>query len=529
MNIKPGGIKVTEYTREEILGSLARKFSPVGFASFFSLVTGMVLLDHHVRAINDIFDSMSDDDAIGIVIEMFRGAAKTTVENNVFGAWLVGQFPDKSGLIVQANDDIAANNSAKIATIIKDNIGWQIAFPHVVPDFDAGWGAKGYYVKQTHTNAGLEVPIEYSEWQRIRLTPHPSFIGVGYNSSSIIGKRPHWMIVDDINDEKNTRSERMLRQVKDILKGTIFPAANMAEVIVVIGTPWNESDAINYCLSTGLFRHAKIPVYTKGEPTWPEVFDEKKIQIERKKAGEIEFARMYLLDLEKTKGLTLKREWLFPYFDNTDIKKDWPAIAFIDYTSTENPEKEKSDFFCLAIAQIIPGNRQMVISDGVYKRLTRYDAQKVAVAKLMEYPNLVKVGVEAIFAGDEYHSVLEQNQELVDNGIIPEACRGGPWQRKKGHRFEYILADAFRRGTARLSDAESEFFTAFHEEWLGWQGDSLANMGHDDALDAVFGAVHLGLPFLVHGIAQKYSEIPTNPLYPRQETDEYLWVKGMTQ
>ena len=518
-----------DVTREDILGAIARKFCPEGFATFFTLVTGMLLPDHHVDAMQKIFETFQDEEKIGIIIEMFRGAAKTTVENNTFGAWLVGQFPDKAGLIVQANDDIGANNSAQIANTIKDNVGWKVSFPHVVPDQAAGWGAKGYFVKITHTDATRKVPVDYGEWQRMRAgVKDPSFVGVGYNSSSIIGKRPHWLIIDDINDEKNTRSERRLMQVKDILKGTIFPAANMAEIIVVIGTPWNESDAIHYCKSTGLFRHEKIPVYTHGKPTWPEKFTEKKIDIERKKAGEIEFARMFLLDLEKTKGLTLKKEWLHPYFPNEQIKRDWPAIIFIDYTSTQDPTKEKSDFFALAVGQILPDNRTIVISDGIYKRFTRHQAQKAAVDKILGYPNLLVVGVESIFSGDEYQSVLEGNQVLVDAGIVPEACRGGPWQKKKGFRFEYVLADAFQRGIIRLSDAETEFHQAFESEWINWQGYALADIGHDDALDAVFGVTHIGLPWLSHGAAQKYNNAVTNPLYPREETDEYAWVRGLT-
>lgn len=526
---KNGG-GMTEYTREELLGGLARKFSPIGFATFFTLITGMILPAHHVKAVQEVFESLNDDTCIGIIIEMFRGAAKTTVMDNAFGAWLVGHFPTKSGMIIQAGEKSALNNSAKIATTIKDNDGWKIAFPHVVPDMEAGWGANGYFVKITHTDASMQHEVSYGEWQRMRAgVKDPTFVGVGYNSGAIIGKRPYWLILDDINDEKNTRSERRLMEMKDILKGTIFPAANMAKIIVVIGTPWSEADAIHYCDSTGLFKHIKIPVYTNNKPTWPECYDEKKIEIERKKAGDIEFARMFLLDLEKTKGLVLKKEWLHPYFPNEQIKRDWPAIIFIDYTSTKDPTKEKSDYFALAVGHILPDNRTIVISDGIYERLTKHNAQVAAVNKILEYPNVLVVGVEAIFTGDEYQSILEGNQVLVDAGIIPEACRGGPWGKKKGHRFEYVLADAFQRGIIRLSDAETKFLRAFQEEWINWQGDALADMGHDDALDAVFGVTHLGLPWLSHGAAQKYEKTVNNIFYPQEPADNYAWVKGLTE
>ena len=516
-------------SKEVVLGRLARKFSPNGFATFFTLITNLVLPEHHVKAAKAIFDTFTNEEFVGVVIEMFRGSAKTTVWNNAWGAYLIGHFPNKAGMIIQANEDAANLNGSKIASYIESSKGWKVAFPHIVPDTDAGWGAKGYFVKQTHTDASMEVALEYTDWVSMRGSdPQPTLMAVGYNSKSILGKRPHWITMDDMDGEDTSSSDRQAIDLKKKLSETIFPAANRAKIRMVIGTPWSKSDTIHYCLSTGLFRHERIAVYTDdGKITWPGEFTEKRIEQERKLAGEIGFKRQYLLDLDAGQGGTLKEKWLHPYFPNMEIKKDWPAIIFIDYTSTKNPLKMESDFFALAVAQVVPGNRKLVISDGIYERLTRYDAQKLAISKILEYPNLLTVGVEAIFTGDEYHSILEANQELVDAGIIPEACRGGPWQKNKGHRFETVLADAVQRGIVVFSDSETKFFRAFKDEWLGWQGDKLASQGHDDALDAVFGTVHLGLRHLIHGASQKYET--NNLFYPQEKKDEYAWVRGMTK
>ena len=510
-----------EYNKLDVMAELARRFAPEGFTAFFTLITGLILPEHHKRVIEELFTTFDSDDWIGIVVEMFRGSSKTTVENHALAAWLVGLNPEKSGLIVQVNDEIAGNNSAKIAEYIANNDGWKLVFPHVVPDKEAGWGKQGYFVKMTHTDATRTKELTYPQWQRMRSgTKDPTFVGLGYNSSSIIGKRPYWLIVDDINDEKNTRSERRLREVKDILKGTIFPAANQAKIRVIIGTPWNEADALHYCIQTGLFKHFKVPIYTDGKPSWPEVFDEKRISIEKDLAGDIEFARMYELDLEKTKGLVLKKEWLEPFFPNEDINRDWPAIMFIDYTSTANPEKERSDYFALCIGQFVPGYRKIVISDGIYKRLTHLDAQRAVIGKIAEYPNIFTLGVEAVFSGREYTHTMLQNLELADHGVVPELCSGGPWMRKKGDRFEIFLADAFRKGMIVLSDAENEYITALQNEWVNWQGNALADQGHDDALDAAFGVWHLGREHLVHGKAyQDYEYTASNPLFRHKKTD----------
>lgn len=484
------------------------------YAAFHQLVFDLPLSKHMIRVITKVINSWKTGK--GTVVELFRGAAKTTDVTIGWTTFLIGHNPDKSFLLVQVGDDIARDNSNQIADIIKNNAGFSLVFPNIKPDEVKGWGSGGYDVKRSD--------MPYEEWRRLNAgRKDPTLVAVGYGSSAIIGKRPWYLVLDDINDEKNTASERKLREVKKILKGTIFPAANTAEWLITIGTPWTEADALHYCLNTGIYEHIKIPVYTNEKPTWPEMYDEEAIEKERAKAGEIEFARMFLLDLEKTKGLVLKKEALEPTFRNEDIKTEWPAIIFIDYTSTANPEKELSDYFALAVLQLIPDGRRAVVSDGIYRRVSHFDAQKLAINKIMQYSNLLVVGVESVFTGQEYRNTLAQNQELIDNGIIPKACRGGPWSKRKGERFEHVLSDLFQRNVIVLSDTENELINAFRDEWVSWQGDSLADMGHDDALDAVFGASYLALDYVSYG--QNYREQKyrfTNPLYPRETQPSFL-------
>jgi len=513
--------------KSKALGAVARDADiKDGFMAFFELVFGFQVLNHQLGALDQILSDHKEKKK-GTVIEEFRGAAKTTTFTVGWATYMLSRDPTKSWLLIQAGEDIASDNSQKVADIIAHSPGYKIAFPHIVPDPTKGWGTNGYEVKKTHNSyedyqAGKS--LSYEKWRdqnagRIG----PSFVAKGYKSA-IIGKRPDGVIIDDINDENNTSSERELLKVKKILTGTIFPAANMAEWILVIGTPWTENDVIHYCLQTGQFGHMKIPVYKEVDDgkvyTWPEKFDEAQVEVEKDMAGDIEFARMFLLDLSKTKGLVLKREWLEPRFDHKAIKINWPAIIFIDYSSTEDPTKEKADHFALAVGQIHPDNRRIIISDGIYRRVTHLDAQRLAIAKILQYPVIYTVGVEAIFTGSEYRNVLAENQELIDNGIFPEACRGGPWQKKKGYRFEYILADAARRRIVQLSDIENELLTAIPVEWVGWQGNALADMGHDDALDTMFGVVHLAMQFLAHGTHYKEREY-NNPTYPQKQKQSF--------
>ena len=79
-----------------------------------------------------------------------------------------------------------------------------------------------------------------------------------------------------------------------------------------------------------------------------------------------------------------------------------------------------------------------------------------------------------------------------------------------------------------LSDAESEYLNALQNEWINWQGDALADMGHDDALDAAFGVWHLGKEWIAHGVDYRERDYTTNPLY-QQDTTDYSQIAGFVR
>lgn len=493
-----------EALRIALLAEKARRFDASGFEAFFELLFQMELPEHQLYAISESFKAY--ENGKGIVIEMFRGAAKTTVFNTALACFLLGHFPDMPGLLVQVGDNIAQDNSSTIAYHVEHNPGFKVVFPHIVPDRNRGWGANGYCVMRTD--------IDYPDWiaeLAKKGTKDPSFIGVGYKSSAIIGKRPYWLILDDINDEKNTSSELEARKVETILTGTIFPAANLADFKITIGTPWNENDAIHYCKTRPkVFEHIKVPVFKEdGSPTWPEQYDEKKISEQRELAGEIEFARMFLLDLEKTKGLVLKREWLH-FWPNDQINEDWPVFIGVDFTSTEDPLKKSGDYFALAVGRVIPG-KGMVVEDGVYQRVSQAEAEGIVVAWAARYPTLQGVGVEAIFSGQNFYNNLLNNAEMRAAGIVPIPVR---FQKSKGHRFEKMVAPLFQKARVYLSDANNTFLTNFYKEWLNWQGDKLEDMFHNDALDAVYSLLVAAEGF-VTPIAYSKKVGASNPFYNR--------------
>jgi len=462
---------------------LARSnYGPAGFEAFFKLVFTENLLPHAKEWVEKIFYARSIGK--GVVIEAFRGSAKTTTLTIGFTAFAIGHSPEKSNLLIQVGDDIAGDNTQAIASIIDNSPAWKQIFPYVVPDRSKGWGAEGYEVMRTD--------ISYEEWRQLNARrKDPTLAGVGYKSHAIIGKRPTgYLIVDDIHDEINTSSDRELSKVEKIVTGTILPTITPETTTVFVGTPWLERDVLHFMLNTGEMLGVKTPIMADGVSVWPERFPISAIQKTKRLVGEIEFARMFMLDLQMAKGVHLKSEWLHKY-PRENIDPSWPLVFGIDYASTADKLKNKSrDYFSMAIWRQIPGGGVVLIG-GYRRHLSQGEAEEFVKAQGAIYPTLVSIGVEAIGKGEEFYYLLLRNTDFPLRPITHG-------KKGKGERFEKQMAPVFYSGRAWIIDTpnqeHAEFIRLFREEWL------LFPLGeHDDCLDAAY----MGMVCLQHALRGK--------------------------
>lgn len=459
-----------------IAQEMARQDSPEGFAAFYILVHNQGMPPHAMDWVRGIYEARAKGQ--GIVVEAFRGSTKTTTVTNTFTAFRIGHEPQRANLLIQVGDDIAVDNASQIADIIATSPAWRAIFPNVVPDREKGWGAGGYEVKVT------ENVMAYEDWRRLNSSrKDPTLLGVGYKSREIIGKHPDGvLVVDDIHDENNTSSDRELATVRKILTGTIFPTMTDDTWAIFIGTPWVENDCLFYAKSTGRFMQIATPVYqvVDGEVVyaWPEKFGQEECEKRRDFAGEIQFARMYLLDLEAAKGVNLKGEWLH-YYPASDIDPSWPVVFGVDYASTADKLKDKDrDYFVMAIGRAIPGGG-IVVVDGVRRHLSKGEALDAVLGYMGIYPTLKRIGVENIGKGEEFYNDLLLAKDKGDR--VPPLMAISHGRRSKGERFENWLAPRFQSTRIWLSNADTPFINTFRDEWLRWPLGE-----HDDCLDGVY-------------------------------------------
>lgn len=455
------------------------EFTPHGYFVFYTFIHNRPPPEHAVGWIRDIFDAHAKGK--GAVIEAFRYSTKTTTLTQTFVAFYLGHHPETSNLLIQVGDTSAQDNAAKIAEIIEHNPAWKLFFPHVMPD--SKWGANGYNVNK--------VDVSYEEWTRtVSGRKDPSFIGLGRTSGAIIGKHPSGvLVVDDIDDENTTSSEREMAKTRALLTGTIFPAGAKTDFVIFVGTPWIEDDTIGYVKSTDEFAHIFTPVHDEDEiPVWPEAFDEEEIARQRNLAGEIQFARMFELNLEKAKGIYLKKDWLSDY-PHEDIDDSWKVVMGMDFASTADKLKDrKADYCSISIGRLIPGGG-IILVDGFRGHVSQGEAIQKLESLAVTYPTLQLIVVEKEGVGGQFVQMLQMYPHLsihpatTADKISPNV----PSARNKGDRFQKQMAPVFERGTARISNRPTKFLNTFRNEWISWP-----LLKNDDTLDSTYYMLYAG-------------------------------------
>lgn len=484
-----------------VLAARQIEFSVIGFDAHYTAVLRKKMPAHVRRWIAEFFKEYE----VGkhrFLIKAARGTTKSTVFTILLSTYILAKFPTEGVLIVQEGDVAGSKTSLAISGIIKNNIGFKTAYPNIVPDEDVSWGAKGYEIKDTS--------IPYNQFRQKVLEERPkdpSFVGLGWGSAQIVGMHPTWLLLDDIHDKENTKSELEMESVKSTLKENILQTLNrppgMKEANVVVSyTPWDKNDSYAFLESTGLYYQIISPIVvpTKEEDRrsfdyrgkrvrllWEEVKDPLQYLADKESEfGPIGFATQMLLDLSAAEGKNLKAEWLHKY-PVEKMDASWPIYFGVDYASTLDKIKDKErDYFTIAFARVIPGNGA-VIFDGFRDRISRAEATDKLLAYVQMY-HPKSVGVDTGGKGEEFYVDL-----LLAGVPVLEAPGPGNKNISKGQKFEDALAKKFFNSALWIADVETPFLKSFKGEWIAWDGTQRT---HDDTLDAVYSAAYVMQGFL---------------------------------
>lgn len=492
-DVDPNADQVLTLTAEQVaeLRGLVRRDDPDGYQIFYTLVFNQPMPSHVRRQVEKVYAARAE--GVGSIVRGFRGSTKTTAFSIGFLAYQIGLHPEGSSLMIQASDAKAAKNTAQVASIIESNPMWKLFFPEVVPDKEMAWGAAGYEVKRTDQ--------DYGEFRRSR-TPDPSFVGYGVASSTLIGSHPTLlMIIDDINDEENTRSVRESEHVNTKLRGTILPMAVKGKTWeLVLCTPWTDNDAAATLEGTGAYEVIETPVFevvaagTEGAEyvdelhpmdkdfrgkwvrlSWPEVFTLAVVKAWRKLLGQVEFARMFLLDLRLLKA----GKFRWQTYPSSAVDPTWPVGGGADYAGTVN-QTIGNDFFAHCyLAQ--PGKFGGVVIGGVRENCTQAQAERYLMQAQSLFPNWLDSVLEGDGKGEEFFAVVMRNP-----GLRVRMLKTG--NQSKQERLLRQMGPYLENGVVRISDADTPFLNRLREELEKWP-----MLENEDCLDALYWAMR-GMP-----------------------------------
>lgn len=476
--------------------------SPRSFAAYYEMLNGNLLPDHSREEIELMYEA--HEQGKGSLTWAWRGSWKSTVITVDFQSYRIGKEPTLSQLTTSANDASASLVTSAIERIIEFHDVWKVIFPNIVPDKDRGWGKDGYNVKDKSKS--------YEEWERLNISRiDDTFFGCGIMSSRLIGRHPTgglWL--DDIHDERNSRSDRERQSVVDIVSETIIPmevrdfeTQKLLTWENAIGTPWHEDDGYHYLKNTGEYLIKSIPlmvpaeeeegVYIDGKHpdgsvyhdiigwwhiTWPERWNPEAIIRLRAKNTKRGFARMYLLDLVAAK----EGGFNYQLYPSDAINFNWVTGAGVDYASIrtrlERNTKNRNLFAIAYLAKIPTGGG--VIVGGQAGLKTQSEADGIIETSQKSFKNWRGSVVEDDGKGEPFVDSLLLKPHLR---IIPMLTRGMP----KHERQEKVLEPLLSTGLLRISDADTPFLSLLRKAL-----DDFPD-GNDDVRDATYWAVR-GFP-----------------------------------
>ena len=457
------------------------------FACFYRVVHDTPAPKHALFWIAKMFKAKEKD--MGVVLKAFRGSTKSTTFNT-FAAWITGESPTGSSIIIRGTDASAKESSEQIADIIQHNAGFKAVFPNVVPDTEKGWGQGGYEVKRDD--------MEYGEWRRLNSDRRdPSVVALPYKSASVLGMHPsNFLGVDDLHNDENTTSDREFERVIRILTGTIFPTRRPHNPLTVfVGTPWLTDDVLERVIETGGFIEDVTPVYTSGgdvqfdweqEPvklTWPEFMGKEQIIKEYNQditPDKSEFGRMMLCDLSRSEGSVFRYQ-NYPY---KEISPSWVANGGCDYASVPDPSKRDHNRSHYALSYVVknPVTNTLVVYDGVLEQCTQEIGEKHIVTAQSIFPNWGYTIVEGDGVGEQFIAVLRRNP-----GIRIDARKTGG--KRKADRLVLGLGPWLANGRVLISDADTPFLMALRR-FLSLYPNVSRNDPGWDAADSVYWALH---------------------------------------
>lgn len=210
--------------------------------------------------------------------------------------WELGRDPSLRVVILSNTHKQAARIAKAVKGYIENSSDLREVFPNLLPG--SHWTDTSFTVRRS-------TPAK---------DPSVQVLGVHGN---VLGARTDLLVVDDILDLENTRSDAHMQGLWDWLLGTVHTRLTARARVWVVGTPFHRDDALRKYADSGAYTAVRYPVRGEdGQSRWPSRWSEARIEQRRKELGPVEFARTMMCVPRDDESSRFKRMWVEQAWEN---------------------------------------------------------------------------------------------------------------------------------------------------------------------------------------------------------------------
>lgn len=216
---------------------------------------------------------------------------KTTQLSILRTLWLLGRNPSLRIGIVSNTSGQAAKVMDAIRRYIEVSQELHDIFPELRPSGD-NWTTRSITV------------------QRPYIAKDPSIQTMGVHGN-VLGSRLDYVIIDDLLDVENTRTQASRQDVFHWLQASVLSRLTAQARVMVVGTAFHPEDALHKLAALPGWKALRFPaVNNDGTPRWPERWPMERLEAKRLELGPLEYARQLLCIARSDEEARFKREWI---------------------------------------------------------------------------------------------------------------------------------------------------------------------------------------------------------------------------
>jgi len=190
----------------------------------------------------------------------------------------------------------------------------------------------------------------------------PTFSVAGV-TASMVGGHYDIIVLDDITDQNNSRTEHRRRDLVDWYNSTLTPMLEPDGQIISIGTRWHEADIHSYLQKLDNFEsrtYKAILDEDNKEVLWPEQWTYDELMVRKAGMGSLSFQMQYQNEIVSHEDSPIQREWV----EHAMNKYKMIPQPFTTYMGVDLSSKgEETDYFTITVIGVHEGN--IYVLDGL--------------------------------------------------------------------------------------------------------------------------------------------------------------------